>query len=57
MILVEVLVLYYTRGGKTEALARAVAEGVVSSGTPSEEDLSLCRKLGEALAKVALKGK
>lgn len=32
-----------------------VAEGIVSSGTPSEEDLSSCRKLGEALAKAALK--
>jgi len=32
-----------------------VAEGVVSSGTPSEEDLSSCRKLGEALAKAAIK--
>ena len=32
-----------------------IADGVVSSGTPSEEDLSLCRKLGEALAKAALK--
>jgi len=30
MILIEVLVLYYTRGGRTEALARAVAEGVNS---------------------------
>jgi len=32
-----------------------VAEGIVSSGMPSEEDLSSCRKLGEALAKAALK--
>ena len=30
MILIEVLVLYYTRGGRTEALARAAAEGVNS---------------------------
>jgi len=30
LILVEVLVLYYSRGGRTEALAKAVAEGVTS---------------------------
>ena len=28
--MVEVLVLYYTRGGRTEALANAIAEGVKS---------------------------
>lgn len=28
--MVEVLVLYYSRGGRTEALAKAVAEGVAS---------------------------
>ena len=32
-----------------------VAEGIVSSGTPSEEDLFSCRKVGEALTKAALK--
>lgn len=33
--LVEVLVLYYSRGGRTEALAKAVAEGVESVGDVS----------------------
>jgi flavorubredoxin len=32
-----------------------VAEGVVSEGTPNEKDLAACKKLGEALAKVATK--
>ena len=31
-----------------------VADGVVSQGPPSKEDLASCRKLGEALAKSAL---
>ncbi len=31
-----------------------VAEGVVSQGAPSKEDLASCRRLGEALAKEAL---
>ena len=31
-----------------------VAEGVVSSGTPTGRDLSSCRKLGEVLAKAVL---
>lgn len=30
--MVEVLILYYSRGGRTEGLARAVAEGVERSG-------------------------
>ena len=30
--MVEVLVLYYSRAGRTETLAKAVAEGVVSKG-------------------------
>jgi len=30
--MVEVLVLYYSRGGRTESLAKAVAEGVKSKG-------------------------
>jgi len=30
--MVEVLVLYYSRGGRTEALAKAVADGVKSKG-------------------------
>lgn len=32
-----------------------VAEGIASSGTPSKEDLSSCKKVGEALARAALK--
>jgi len=32
-----------------------VADGIVSSGVPSEGDLQACRKLGETLAKAALK--
>jgi multimeric flavodoxin WrbA len=32
-----------------------VAEGVVSSGTPTEGDLSSCREVGKVLAKAALK--
>jgi len=32
-----------------------VAEGVVSQGEPNKEDLAACRKIGEALAKAALK--
>ena len=28
-----------------------IAEGVVSQGTPSEQDLAACKKLGEALQK------
>jgi multimeric flavodoxin WrbA len=32
-----------------------VAEGIVSEGVPSEGDLEACRKLGESLAKAALK--
>ena len=32
-----------------------VAEGVVSQGQPSKEDLAACRKIGEALAKAAVK--
>ena len=32
-----------------------VADGVVSSGVPSENDLEACKKLGETLAKAALK--
>lgn len=32
-----------------------IAEGVVSSGTPSKDDLAACKKLGEALAKAAVK--
>jgi len=32
-----------------------VAEGVVSVGDPSEKDFAACRKLGEALAKAAVK--
>jgi multimeric flavodoxin WrbA len=32
-----------------------VGEGVVSSGTPSKDDLASCRKIGEVLAKAALK--
>jgi len=31
------------------------AEGVVSQGVPSKEDLAACKKLGEALAKEALR--
>lgn len=30
-------------------------DGVISSGTPTEKDLEACRKLGENLAKAALK--
>jgi len=32
-----------------------VAEGVVSQGAPNENDLAACKKLGEALAKAAIK--
>jgi len=32
-----------------------VAEGVVSQGQPTKEDLAACRKIGEALAKAAVK--
>ena len=32
-----------------------VADGVVSQGEPDEKSLSICRKIGEALAKSALK--
>ena len=32
-----------------------VADGVVSSGSPSKEDLDKCRKMGEALAEAVLK--
>jgi multimeric flavodoxin WrbA len=32
-----------------------VSGGVVSSGTPGKEDLEKCRKMGEILAKAALK--
>ena len=32
-----------------------VADGVVSQGEPSEENLKACKKLGEALAKEAIK--
>jgi multimeric flavodoxin WrbA len=32
-----------------------VSDGLVSSGTPGKEDLEKCRKLGESLAKAALK--
>lgn len=32
-----------------------VAEGVVSQGAPNEKDLAACKKLGEALAKAAIK--
>jgi multimeric flavodoxin WrbA len=32
-----------------------VANGVVSQGEPSKEDLAACRKIGEALAKAAAK--
>ena len=32
-----------------------VSDGVVSQGEPSSEDLASCRKLGEALARSALK--
>ncbi|MDH5689602.1 MAG: hypothetical protein OEZ48_17270, partial [Candidatus Bathyarchaeota archaeon] len=31
-----------------------VADGVVSQGEPSKEDLAACRKIGEALAKAAV---
>ena len=31
-----------------------VAEGVVSQGTPSEQDLAACIKIGEVLANKAL---
>lgn len=31
-----------------------VAEGIVSSGTPSKDNLASCRKTGETLAKAAL---
>ena len=31
-VMVSVLVIYYTRGGKTKRMAEAVAEGVVSAG-------------------------
>jgi multimeric flavodoxin WrbA len=32
-----------------------VSEGVVSSGTPSEQDLTACQQLGEAITNAALK--
>jgi hypothetical protein len=32
-----------------------VSEGVVSQGAPNENDLAVCKKLGEALAKAAIK--
>jgi multimeric flavodoxin WrbA len=32
-----------------------VAEGIVSQGAPNENDLAACKKLGEALAKAAIK--
>ncbi len=32
-----------------------VCDGVVSSGTPSERDLEACRRLGEALARAAIR--
>ena len=32
-----------------------VCNGVVSSGTPSERDLEACRRLGEALARAAIR--
>ncbi|MEM2739817.1 MAG: NAD(P)H-dependent oxidoreductase [Candidatus Bathyarchaeia archaeon] len=32
-----------------------VCDGIVSSGIPSEKDLEACRRLGEALAKAAVK--
>jgi multimeric flavodoxin WrbA len=32
-----------------------VAEGVVSQGVPSDKDLEACKKLGETLAKMAIK--
>ncbi|MEM2849105.1 MAG: NAD(P)H-dependent oxidoreductase [Candidatus Bathyarchaeia archaeon] len=33
-----------------------VCDGVVSSGSPTARDLEACRKLGETLAKAAIKG-
>jgi len=32
-----------------------ISDGVISSGIPTKEDLDKCRKLGETLAKAALK--
>ena len=32
-----------------------IAKGIVSQGTPNENDLAACKKLGEALAKAATK--
>ena len=32
-----------------------VCDGVVSSGTPNESDLEACRRLGEALARAAIR--
>jgi len=32
-----------------------VSNGIVSSGTPGKEDLEKCRRIGEALAKAAIK--
>ena len=32
-----------------------VAEGIASQGAPNENDLAACKKLGEALAKAAIK--